>query len=103
MMSFHDAQLTYDGRIPAGVVDPAAADAFRVQAHARIGKVTPKPDAIRARMVKAMTMLAGAGAITEYDLQRAGFTAAEIRDHAADALRQVMIENPTFSTIEWAA
>ncbi len=103
MMSFHDAQLTYDGRIPAGVVDPAAPDAFRAANAVRIGKVTPKPDAVRARLVKAMTLLAGAGAITEHDLARLGFTAAEIRDHAADALRQVMIENPTFSTIEWAA
>lgn len=103
MLSRRDAELAYDGRIPPGVIDPNAPDLFTVNPHARIGRVVIKPEAIRARMVRAMTMLAAGGAILESDLVRAGFTAAEIAAHAADALRQVMVENPTFTSIEWAA
>lgn len=103
MLSRRDAELAYDGRIPAGVVDPNAPDIFTVNPHARIGKVTIKPEAVRARMVRAVFMLAGAGLVTEGDLLRAGFTKTEIAAHGADAIRQVMVENPTFATIEWAA
>lgn len=103
-MSFHDAQLFHDGRIPAGMIDPTAPEIFRApRAPVKIINIREKPEAIRARMVKAMTMLAGTGTITEQDLLRVGFARGEIEAHFQDALRQMMVENPTFASIQWVA
>lgn len=102
-MSFNDAQLTYDGRIPPGVVDPHAADQLVARRVVRLTNIREKPEATRARLVKAMSMFAGITAITEQDLLRLGFTKAELEQHAGDALRQLFLENPTLPSMQWGA
>lgn len=102
-ISFNDANLRYDGRIPAGVIDPRAIDQLAPRRIVRLTNIREKPEATRARMVKAMSMFAGIASITEGDLKRFGFTQGEIEQHAGDALRQLLLENPTFSSIQWGA
>lgn len=102
-ISLNDAHLFYDGRIPPGIVDPHATAQLVPRHVVRLTNVREKPEATRARMVKAMSMFAGIAAITEQDLLRLGFTKAELEQHAGDALRQLFLENPTLLSIQTGA
>lgn len=100
-LSRHDAELMFDGPIPAGVIDDTLPS--RLRAPVRIGAVTLKPAAVRARMVRALLRLLPTGCVTEADLERAGFTADEIRAHRATALAYALLIFPTLETMELPA
>lgn len=103
-MSRHDAELKYDGLIPDGVIDPSAPDRFVTAAHAvRSGAIRLKPEAIIARMARAIATLAVGGTVTEGQLRQLGFSETEIAAYGPDALRAAMLANPTFETMELAA
>jgi hypothetical protein len=104
-MSLNDAQLFYDGRIPPGAVDPKLPDYFtRPKARTRLVNVKEKPEAIVARMAAALAVFAGNGTATEYALKKLGFSDAEIAEYGPRAVRQMLRDNPTFTTIaEWGA
>lgn len=103
-MSRHDAELVYDGRIPPGVIDDRIPSQLLAQANAvRLGAVKPKPAAILASMAAKLAHLMMCGCATEADLERAGFTPAEIREHRADAMRLALMQYPTLDGLEWAA
>lgn len=103
-MSLNDAQLYYDRSIPKGVVDASLPDAIvSPRARVRIANIKEKPDALIARMAKALAMLAGSNNATIYALKPLGFSDAEIATYGADALRKMMVDNPTLPSIEWGA
>lgn len=108
-MSRRDAELFYDGRIPPGAVDDtlpsrfAARDVRTPANGVRVGRVTEKPEITRCRMARFIGACLVRGSLTREDLGVGGFTEAEIKAYANDALRQALIENPTLQTIEMAA
>lgn len=105
MMSRHDAEIFYDGRIPPGAVDPSAPDRFRSPSSSpsASARMTPKPEVVRKRMANVIATLAVRGTILDADLITFGFTAAEITTHFQDALREALITHPTLLTIEAVA
>lgn len=103
-MSFHDAQLTYDGAIPPGVIDHSLPDRYRAAAHAvRVGAVRLKPEVIIARMARQIAQLMAGGTVTQQQLKLLGYSDDEITRYSADALRAAHIANPTFETVELVA
>lgn len=103
-MSRHDAELFYDRAIPAGAVDDRIPSQFEAQANAvRVGRITLKPEVIRARMAQVARDYILTGTLTESDLERAGFTATQIRDHKAAALALALGGLPGIDAVERAA
>jgi hypothetical protein len=102
-MSLNDAHLFYERAIPAGAVDPSLPDRFTTapRARTRLANVREKPEAIVARMAKALAMLAGSNNATIYALKPLGFSDAEIAAHGPDALRKMIVDNPTLPSLEW--
>ena len=105
MMSRYDAERFYDGRIPPGAVDDALPSRFKPASPAvRVGRVVEKPASVRARMAQVMARLALTGQILRDDLKRVGrFTDQQIDAHGNDAIREMLWENPTLLTVEFAA
>lgn len=101
-MSRNDAELAYDGVIPPGTIVDGTPSRFQANA-VRLVKVTPKPEAVLARMVVIMAQYMACGCATEGDLERAGFTPGEIREHRAEAVRLAYFKNPTMLSLEFAA
>lgn len=110
MIHPQDAELMYDGPLPAHVragLDANAPRRFLAEDHAtpdaNAVRLTPKPAAVLARMVRVMAAYAERGGLTEQDLGRAGFTDAEIAAHGTEALRQMLLRCPGLASLEFAA
>lgn len=100
-----DAALIYDGAIPAAVraqFDSRAPRMFKSDAP-QLPRIVPKPAAVRARMVQVMASYAERGGLGEQDLQRAGFSDAEIAEHKGEAMRLMLFANPALLTLEMPA
>jgi hypothetical protein len=94
-MSRRDAELFYDGPIPAGVINDALPDRLAVTTPVRIGAVTEKPASIVARMATCIATLAtDRGVVETRDLKRLGFSEEQIDRHGQAAIAQAMHANP---------